>query len=482
MISSVAAAVFAGFLTVSPTGNATVVDTADLFTPSQESRLEVAFAEASEQSGLAYMVETIPTLNDESIESISLEHANGFSIGDKEKDNGIFILIAAEERQVRIELADGVADYGVTELFSEKVMDEAFIPNFKEKRYFGGVITGVDMITEKVAVTNKTAKAGMVYSAENSKNIENSENVPQSTILNVAMIVVGFILAGLAVLFARFRIRLFRERREVNRNELIQGLVKNQTLRASVLDAENSESRKEAVRPWVQEYVRGDKKFTSSWFPVFMEAFLEAEGARIRSEVGMPSTGRKLRGKNAVDGKIVVRDHEKLADVIAAVTESSLEWTQMLEKNERVEAAERAEQAALRKAVAEEKAEKARKHQRQKNESAAFWELLDKDQRTEFKKADKSRKQEIVTEYGYDAPSAAWMVPMIISMFTAASNATVQDYSRPSNSSSRSSSHSSSNDTSTSSSSHFSGASYDPAPSSYDGGSSFSGGGDTSSF
>lgn len=101
---------------------------------------------------------TIPTLLGETIENYAVDTFKDWGIGKKGKDTGVFLLIARDERQVRIEVGYGL-EGDLTDIESKQIIDEAITPNFREENYDAGVIEAVQRIATAVGVTTTVSVA-----------------------------------------------------------------------------------------------------------------------------------------------------------------------------------------------------------------------------------------------------------------------------------------------------------------------------------
>jgi len=130
-----------------PTGY--VNDQAGMLSPGTELKLEhfLRNFEASDSTQLVVM--TIDSLEGDPLESYSLKVAESWGIGQKGKDNGALLLIAREERKVRIEVGYGL-EGRLTDLLAGRIIDNEITPRFKAGDFEGGIIAGVTAMAEAV--------------------------------------------------------------------------------------------------------------------------------------------------------------------------------------------------------------------------------------------------------------------------------------------------------------------------------------------
>jgi uncharacterized protein len=88
--------------------------------------------------------------NYEELKSQSLFLANYLGIGKKDKSNGILMCISKKARLMRIENGDGITNL-LTDLETEKIVNEVIIPEFKKGEYYNGTLNGVKKIIEELS-------------------------------------------------------------------------------------------------------------------------------------------------------------------------------------------------------------------------------------------------------------------------------------------------------------------------------------------
>ena len=90
----------------------------------------------------------IPTLgSDDSLEEYSLKVARQWGIGDKKKSNGVLLLIAKNDRKMRIEVFNGMEGL-LTDARASQIIRNTITPKFRSGDYTGGVEAGVKRIID----------------------------------------------------------------------------------------------------------------------------------------------------------------------------------------------------------------------------------------------------------------------------------------------------------------------------------------------
>ena len=85
----------------------------------------------------------MPTTDGEAIEQFSLRVAEAWKIGRKKIDDGALLVIAKNDRQLRIEVGYGL-EGALTDVTSKRIIDEIITPKFKAGDFTGGISAGVD--------------------------------------------------------------------------------------------------------------------------------------------------------------------------------------------------------------------------------------------------------------------------------------------------------------------------------------------------
>ena len=87
------------------------------------------------------VVLTIPSLEGESIEDYSNKVFNEWKLGQKDKDNGILIVVVPDEKRMRIEVGYGL-EGTMTDLLASRIIREIMTPRFREGDFDGGITEG----------------------------------------------------------------------------------------------------------------------------------------------------------------------------------------------------------------------------------------------------------------------------------------------------------------------------------------------------
>ncbi|MBX3598742.1 MAG: YgcG family protein [Rhizobiaceae bacterium] len=124
-----------------------VVDNANLLDASAEQALSSELESFEKKSSDQIVVATIESLDGESIESFSNRLFRAWQLGQAGENNGVLLLVARDDRKMRIEVGYGL-EGALTDLHSSLIIQD-MVPYFRNGDYAGGIAQAVDGI-EKV--------------------------------------------------------------------------------------------------------------------------------------------------------------------------------------------------------------------------------------------------------------------------------------------------------------------------------------------
>jgi uncharacterized protein len=128
-----------------PSPNGPVNDFANILDDAAEARLR-ALIEAVERDTTAEIaVATVPSLEGSSVEDVATRYFNTWGVGQKALNNGVLLLVAPNEREVRIEVGYGLESILPDGLAGE-VIRRQVLPKFKDGDYPGGIADAVDRL------------------------------------------------------------------------------------------------------------------------------------------------------------------------------------------------------------------------------------------------------------------------------------------------------------------------------------------------
>lgn len=124
-----------------------VVDGAGIIPAETRQTLETKLSELETKSGIQLVVATVPTLGGIEIEPYANALFRNWKLGEAKTNNGVLLLVAPNEKRVRIEVGYGL-EGTLTDALSKIIITNAITPRFRTGDFGGGVLRGVeDIIT-----------------------------------------------------------------------------------------------------------------------------------------------------------------------------------------------------------------------------------------------------------------------------------------------------------------------------------------------
>lgn len=142
-----------------------VNDYTKTLTDVQVQALEAKLVAYDDSTSNQIAVVIIPTTGNYTIEETGLELGRTWGVGNKEINNGIILLIAKDDRKLRIEVGYGL-EGAVTDVTSNDIIEYVIKPRFKEENYYRGINNGVDAI---ILAAEGEYKAPENYRSSNKK-------------------------------------------------------------------------------------------------------------------------------------------------------------------------------------------------------------------------------------------------------------------------------------------------------------------------
>jgi uncharacterized protein len=124
-------------------------DQANLLDDSVESRLEERLLLLEQETGAQVAVLTIPSLEGDPLEDFSLRVVETWKLGRSDADNGVLILIARDDRRMRIEVGYGL-EGALTDAQSGRIIDRLMAPRFRQGDFSGGVEAAVEAVSSAI--------------------------------------------------------------------------------------------------------------------------------------------------------------------------------------------------------------------------------------------------------------------------------------------------------------------------------------------
>jgi uncharacterized protein len=122
-----------------------VTDLTGTLSAPQKAELEARIAAFESRRGSQLAVLLLPTTKPEEIEQFSIRVAEAWKIGRKKVDDGLILVVAKDDRRLRIEVGYGL-EGAIPDALAKRVIDEKITPRFRDGDFYGGVRDGVDQL------------------------------------------------------------------------------------------------------------------------------------------------------------------------------------------------------------------------------------------------------------------------------------------------------------------------------------------------
>jgi uncharacterized protein len=122
-----------------------VVDLTGTLTAEQRATLEQTLQAFEARKGSQLAVLMVPTTAPEAIEQYALRVAEQWKIGRKKVDDGAILVVAKDDRALRIEVGYGL-EGALNDATAKRIVSEIIVPRFREGDFFGGISAGLERV------------------------------------------------------------------------------------------------------------------------------------------------------------------------------------------------------------------------------------------------------------------------------------------------------------------------------------------------
>lgn len=124
---------------------ARVTDLTGTLTQAEQTELSQRLAAFEAEKGAQIAVMMVPTTEPETVEQYALRVAEAWQLGRKGVDDGALLVIAKDDRRMRIEVGYGLEGV-LPDAIAKRIVAETITPHFRDGDYYGGVRAGVEQM------------------------------------------------------------------------------------------------------------------------------------------------------------------------------------------------------------------------------------------------------------------------------------------------------------------------------------------------
>lgn len=177
-----------------PPLKARVTDLTGTLSSQETAALEGELAQIEKRRGSQIAVLLVPTTQPETIEAYGIRVAEAWKIGRRDVDDGVIVLVARNDRTLRIEVGRGL-EGALPDAMAKRIIEEVMLPRFRSGDFIGGLRDGVSRIAAVIAGEPLPPPAG-ARRAQGTASVDAWENL-----LPLAML---FVFVGGGLLRALF--------------------------------------------------------------------------------------------------------------------------------------------------------------------------------------------------------------------------------------------------------------------------------------
>ena len=133
-----------------PALSARIIDQTATLGAEERQALEARLQALEEKSGSQVVVLMVPTTAPEDIASYAFRVASTWKIGRRDVGDGLLVVVAKNDRRMRIEVARKL-EGAIPDLAASRIIDQSMAPRFREGDYAGGIAAALDQIGARIA-------------------------------------------------------------------------------------------------------------------------------------------------------------------------------------------------------------------------------------------------------------------------------------------------------------------------------------------
>lgn len=128
---------------------ARVTDLTGTLTPAQRAGLDARLAAFESRKGSQIAVLVVPTTQPETIEQYAIRVADAWQLGRQGIDDGALLVVAKDDRRLRIEVGHGL-EGAIPDAIAKRIVAETITPYFRSDDFYGGIAAGVEQIAHVI--------------------------------------------------------------------------------------------------------------------------------------------------------------------------------------------------------------------------------------------------------------------------------------------------------------------------------------------
>lgn len=180
-------------------GTAPVLDLANIIDPATEASLTQRLDAFEQTNQRQFVVVTLPSLDGLEISDYGYQLGRHWGLGDKDRNDGIILIVAPNERKVRIEVGYGLEGV-MPDGLAFDIVEATILPRFREGNMALGISEGADAIIRQLQLPPEEAAAVAAAAAEDSE-----AGFPVGLLIWIGFVVLFFVLPAIFGRGRRYR-------------------------------------------------------------------------------------------------------------------------------------------------------------------------------------------------------------------------------------------------------------------------------------
>ncbi|MCF8199870.1 MAG: TPM domain-containing protein [Sulfuritalea sp.] len=125
-----------------PALSSRITDLTATLDATQRGRLEAQLAALERRHGGQAAILLLPSTRPETIEQFGIRLAENWKIGHKGADNGVIVIVAKDDRTMRIEVGYGL-EGAIPDVIAKRIIEDQMVPHFRQNDFFGGLAAAI---------------------------------------------------------------------------------------------------------------------------------------------------------------------------------------------------------------------------------------------------------------------------------------------------------------------------------------------------
>jgi uncharacterized protein len=177
-----------------PAPEGRISDFAHVIGDMDRARMETAMLDVEQRTGAQIGVVTVRSLEGVPIEDFAVRVFEKWGVGQKGSDNGVLVVLAVEDRAVRIEVGYGL-EGALPDALCSEINRKTMIPRFKQGDFAGGLAAGVERIAQIIAEKEPPAAATGRAGRARSPRLSDYATAPVLIAGVAALVILALVLA-----------------------------------------------------------------------------------------------------------------------------------------------------------------------------------------------------------------------------------------------------------------------------------------------